>query len=262
MTDRSVWRWAFQRVGWDRRHRSNFVLAYLATILTMLFRPVRFARGTMLPDRWGRAVRWAGLHVAIAAVTASLLGSNRFYRYWAWSYSEKEGRATQPAEILFQPAPPESVALWLGQSTVAWGAILFAMVGLAATISFVLPGQLRSVKFAGIKLALYLSAAFPVVILCWSVIGAMYEVFTLPVLPSMVTKPDFHLAAITLSGGSPAPPWIVAIFGVLWIVGTCRHPYGLRHASRDTLVRFTIFGVGWIVLSWILLRPWILADLL
>jgi hypothetical protein len=141
-------RWAIRRLPWDRAVRGSAFWAYWGTLVRIVLMPWSAGRSLVLPDRWGRTLRWAAGHLLLAALAGALLGNQQYFCRWmaeqAW-----------PSRVMYRPLvwpasePAGRAAVWLTQSLAAWAVVLIAYPLLGSTISLLVPGRHRAAKWGG-----------------------------------------------------------------------------------------------------------------
>jgi len=156
---RTFRRWAIRRIPWDRLQRGSFIWSYLRTVAVLIVNPVRGARALIVPDRWGRCIRWATAHVGLAAVAAAILGNHRQYLSWARNRIRPPVYRS-PQIFNFADVSPEQILAWIGQSFCAWSIVLLLPVLIGCAISYGLPGRHPAAKLGGVKWSLFLTPIF------------------------------------------------------------------------------------------------------
>ena len=246
-------RWAIQRLIWDRKRRGSIPVAYLRTVLTILIRPCRAARGLVMPDRRGRAVRWALFHVALAALIGLMFSSDMYFTHWVFSRFWLSPWVSREVMLLSEP-PATRVSAWAIQSYAAWFVALGVIPLIGVMLSVLAPGRRWVARMAAVKWSLYCSAALPCVIgvwgglklswLPWSRVPALY------ILTSANVEIPFSIAV---------PAVLCALW---WSRGVSVNPYLRRRGMAVFLLNGYLFVLIWLLLTQLLLAPGSLAELL
>ena len=217
-------RWAVRRLPWDRRRRPLLTIAYLETLLLILVLPCRAGRALAVPDRWGRALRWAAAHLLLAALAATLLGNHQYFVRWLIGYVRPDP-LSYLGWYMDEPAPADRVAVWAVESFIAWLFVLCSLVAIGALLSAAVPGRHRAAKRAGVKWSLY---ATPVLLLSLAALHGWLFVW-LRSVQSPFGPPYYY---------EVAPPPV--LFGLLanayffwWAWGIASCPYNRVRGSAD-----------------------------
>jgi hypothetical protein len=244
-------RWAVQRLVWERVHRGNFAVAYLKTALTIIIRPLRAARGTVIQDRSGRAIRWATTHVVLLAIAAVgggvLLHWLRLYvNPYAW-WMQRSGQIPTGRALLICSL----------QSLLAWLVALAVIPLIAVCLSVAVPARHPAATRSMIKWSLYCTvvAALGFAACCahtvgrWLLLewfvpglrGNMWLLYT-PVFPPIV------LMALT--------------YGLWWAIGVSANPYLRRRGLAAFAAYFALYVLAWLALASLLFPPGAIRELL
>lgn len=227
---------------------------YLHTAWALLVRPIRAAPGLSHPDRWGRAIRWALLHVLISAFGGALLSHNQYFlRFAANLFGEPP--SWHPSDYLTAPPPSVRVLSWYVQSVFAWTVALGSIPALGMLLSAIIPGRHGAAKLGGIKLSLYLTVLFPAVLS----LGWAYRLWFHPFLTQL-----FGFGGVKLPTVLPSPLTKVSLlacfFGVFWAFGLAANPYNRRRGWRPFVTIMLVFVSMWIALTHGLFPTGRLAD--
>ncbi len=252
-THKAFRRWAVQRVAWDRINRGSILASYLRTLTVILFLPWRAGRGLVIPDRWPRCIRWAVVHIGLAALAGALLGDGEHTLYWlVENISPSSFHPPQwedPAD-----ASAALALIWFGQSLTAWAIVIVFSVGLGSLLSLGLPGRHRGAKLGGVKWSFYLSPLFIVMLAAW------FGYYVLNPLQAQSQWPfDF-----TYTLPTPVPParLLAGAYGVWWAAGMAANPYN-RARTLGVFVRFALLYAGsWAIIAWVLFPAGALDSLL
>ena len=243
---RAFRRWAVQRLSWDRRVRASLLTAYVRTVATLLICPCRAAWRLSLPDRLGRAMRFALIHLLPLAVVCALLGSNQFY---IWQVSELVSPTPGMQGSLDQPTIGK-LLFFAGQSFAAWLVVLGTVPALGTALASLAPGLRPAARRGFVKWALY----------CTPVIAAAFLVHLLWRAPSwMTTPPAWSLRRI---GTPPFVTTAALAYGVWWALGSWINSYRGHRKFRRVLLHALVYIVAWLLLTRVLFNPGVLGDLL
>jgi len=266
-TDSRVFRrWAVQRLPWDRARRGGIFVSYLHTLLWIWFWPWGAGWRVVLPDRWGRALRWASLNVLMVSAAGALLGNGLYFTRW-FVYTIWPDPLRHPHYFMFEPAPFDRVAAWLAQSMAAWVVVLVTLPLLGSFLSMVGWRRHLAAKWTGVKWSLYCSAAL------WIPMVAYYLVFLffVPLALLPVQRVSVSVEVILDNPPPDIPVWLLALaYGLWWALGLAANPYsrtraqpmwGLYVVSIGTLIVLA-FIAAWFVLAWLLFPAGPLGDLL
>ncbi len=235
-TQKTFRRWAVRRLPWDRTHRSPLVFTYLKTLLLILFCPWKAGRGLAVPDRMGRAVRWAIAHVLVIAVCGTLLGTDQYYLDWARDRITKPV-PTHPVRYDDQLAPADRVVVWALQSFAAWVVLLGALIALAWFVGWLLPCLHQAASGGAIKWSLYCVPG------CLLLFAVWYTYYTKN--PPMLTG---------LIRGRLPPPVIpadllAAFYVFWWVAGALHNPYARLRGIRSLLLGGVLYMACWLLLT-------------
>jgi hypothetical protein len=243
--NRSFRRWAVRRIPWDRLQRGSLIMAYLGTLLRILFVPWRSGRDLAVPDRWGRAVRWAMVHLLLCALAAVLLSQQDYYVYWL---IDKFHPWPQHPTDFGSWAPDRRIGVWATQSLAAWMLTLISFPLVGALISLGVPRRHRAAKLTGIKWSLY---ATPILV---ASLAAWYGYYL--IWPDKKYNQLYH------------PPLPLSQFawayGLWWAAGICMNRYDrARWQGLPALILGGLLFAGvWLVLTQLLFPGGILEALL
>jgi hypothetical protein len=243
---RAFRRWAVQRLAWDRRERASLVTAYARTVATLLVCPCRAAWRLSLPDRLGRAARFALINLLPLAVVCALLGSNQFY---IWQVSELVS-PTPGMQGSFDQPTIGRLLFFAGQSFAAWLVVLGAVPALGTALACLAPGLRPAARRGFVKWSLY----------CMPVVAAAFLVHLLWRAPSWMTTPP--------AGSLPpiaTPPFVTTAalaYGLWWALGSWINSYRGHRKFRNVLVHALIYIVLWALLTRVLFNPGVLRGLL
>ncbi len=234
-TQKTFRRWAVRRLPWDRTHRSPLILTYLKTLLLILFCPWKAGRSLAVPDRMGRAVRWALVHIILIAACGTLLGAMPYYIVCI-QLGGSNPDFFHPAHYLDRPDPPDRLLVWALQSLAAWILMIGAQIGLAALIGSQLPNQHLAARRGAIKWSLY---CVPTILLTIAVWYGYYA----------VNPPTYEVRP--LRGPYPLVPadLLAGIFGLSWAVGVSCNPYDRIRRIRSFLLNGTLYLSCWYLLT-------------
>lgn len=209
-------RWASRRLRWDRAERGSLFVAYLGTVLSILVCPCRAARRIAIPDRWGRAFRWAAGHVALLALAATLLCNDRLFSEWLWHRYRPDPFYSHPMFFMHNDAPAGQVLIWFTTSFCAWAVVFAAPPTLGILLSCGLPRQHRAWKRTSAKWSLYATVSMAPCLVGW------YTLHPQPIFR--------YPSSLTIYGLGPFPDLPLLLAGLTyapwWAAGLCRNVYG------------------------------------
>lgn len=240
-------RWAVRRLPWDRLKRAGLIRSYLTTILLIFFCPCRAARGAAVPDHWGRAIRWAAVHLLLAAVVATFLADGQGYVRWVVNHFRPDP-FRHPYMFMYEESPADRVVIWTTQSLLAWVATLTVFPLIGSLVSLGVPGRHRAAKLTGAKSSLYLS---PVVAL-WIAVWYGYHFINPPV---------------SLGGYELPPPtvpvsFLMGVYALWWASVMACNPYARSRGIGEFLLYVLLFVAVWAGLAWGCFRTGPLETLL
>jgi len=249
-TQRTFRRWALRRIPWDRRHRSSLVRAYFATVFLIVFCPWKAARGLVIPDRWGRAVRWAMGHTFIAGVLASFLGGRHVGAHWIGRLLDSQAKIWNP-ELLVVPV--ERSLTWAAQGIFAWWLVFLLPPLMGIALRYAVPVRHPAVRWSGVKWALYSTAVLPAGVAIWSAL----------VLVSNAGKSYADLFLNDLSSFPHLPPAAYAgVYIACFATGIAVSPFGNLRGTRVFLRWAVGLALVWVLLTRVLFPTFALEDLL
>lgn len=242
---RSYRRWAVGRLAWDRLRRDGLLIAYIHTMLAILFRPRRAGRSVTAPDRWPRAIRWATFHFVAFALVATLFGS-RFY------FLEQVARILgwMPLrQVPFErPDPPHTLVFgWAAQSFLAHLFGLALLLVTAWLVAMAMPACSKVARRSIFKWSLYAIVAICPATLLWYLCQLH--------LPGSVGMPQAGVVGQILSvwrprgTTTPLASLLAVAYGLWWAAGVSANPY-LRRRDWRTLVLYLAAFIGlWLLLT-------------
>jgi len=249
-------RWAFQRLPWDRQRRDSLPGDYIRTLWTLLARPAKASAGLTHPDRWGRAVRWALVHILITACGAALLGRQQYFIRHAAAIAW-ESPQENPFDYHISTMSTVRLLRWYGLNVSAWIVALALIPALGALLSVGIPFRHRATRYGGVKLSLYLTAVIPVIL----AIGWLYHLPIHPLLTQLAVLGD-----IQLPSSLPSPLTKVSLsaacFAVWWAIGVSGNPFNRRRGWRPIIVNLGLFVAAWLLITRILFPAGQLGELL
>lgn len=246
-------RWATRRLNWDRKQRGSTSVAYARSLLTILIRPCRAAGGAVMPDRCGRAVRWALFHVGLAALIGLMFGSDMFFTNWVFRRFGLPSWVSREVMLLSDP-PAMRVAAWAIQSYAAWFLALGVIPLIGVVLSGLAPGRRWVARMGAVKWSLYCSAALPFMIAAWGglKLGRLTWSATSP-----LSVLAYGNAEVPFSAVVPA-----VLYALWWSRGVSVNPYLRRRGLAVLLLNAYLFMVIWLVLTQLIWAPRSLVELL
>lgn len=241
-------RWAVRRLAWDRRVRGGVVLAYLRTMVVLVLRPCAAARQLALPDRYGRAIRFALGHVVLAALVVAVVQAlPAIVTAWlAWDLSVRQPGARMA------PWMPSLYGAWNSGVTraAAWLVALGVLPALGVLLAWALPGRHAAARLAGMKWSLY--AIAPVVLIV--LLDAARDIAFYMERPYTPYFGHDSLGRVALAGA-------VMAYSVYWGIGLAQHPY--QRSGFPVAMGFSLlYVVAVSVFKLWVAPPWVLSDLL
>lgn len=241
---RAFRRWAVRRLPWDRVARGSLFVAYVRTLLVILICPCHAGHRVVIPDRWGRAVRWAIAHLLLLTLLGVAFGSDEYF--WRATVSNVfSSDAEFPGPWAWLEPSGTQIGVWALQSLAAWGTVLAAMPALGMALSICVPRQHPAARRTLLKWCLYVSAA-PAMLVFFRVAFVFTYWSVLLIRQGGQWGATFidqsHTVAI------PSPLFLAAVYGVCWAGGVAAQPYSRR---RGWWVFG--FGAGLYVACWLLL---------
>lgn len=233
-------RWAMRRLPWDRRRRPGLLFAYIKTSLAILICPCRAARGVGIPDRYGRAVRWAVAHILAAAVICAVFGSRGVFLGRAAEVLEYGGGSLRLMSVDFDPL---WIVVWWLECVVCWALALGALPILGVVLSMSLPWRHPVARRASAKWALYGSLPLFALIVVWYGIAAAEQFAAQSTAPVFswfwdeLARLPFALAAVA--------------YGLWWSCGPARQAYVRHDATGVAEAAFfaLIYFAAWFTLA-------------
>jgi hypothetical protein len=252
-TSRTFRRWAVQRLIWDRASRGSLLFAYLRSAFAIAFCPCRAGARLGIPDRYGRAVRWAVAHLLLAALLCTAIGDE------PWRVSRvlqhlSGAPSYQAPEIAQQQSPSTGrVTVWTLQSLTAWLIALGLLPLLGMTLGAAVPGRHPVAKRGIVKWSLYASFIILPVLVTWYAVGVA-------AMPWGQQSTLF----VFVSGYLRQPPLMLpaGLYALWWARGVCVNPYQRKRGFNVLLVNWFVFMAAWFILTRVLLNPGPLEDLL
>ncbi len=250
-------RWANRRLPWERRVRGGVATAYLRTILLIIFRPGRAARGVAIPDRYGQAVRWAALHLVVLALLGTGCLSQSYFRDTLITRLAK----TDPFFATVGPSPGD-LLIWIAQSFALWslGAGLVPLLG--AVLGFAVLGRHPAARRGIVKWSLYSFGGISVALGVTILVG--FVSMTLWILADIgVMKVSLGSWYRLLVYPAWLPPWTVVwatLYGCWWATGVAANPYVRRRGLAVFLANALLYVAVWLAFTRILFNPGVLRT--
>jgi len=253
-TRRTFRRWAALRIAWDRRERGGLIGAYVRTLALILLAPCRAGARLAMPDRLGRAVRWATFHGAITVLFCTLSGSTQFYVHWWISGS------LPTFSMWWGGAAPTAFrySLWLMQSAVAWSVVIASIPAMAILLSTLAPGRRPAAKRGLVKWSLYSTAVLlPAAVVSLIVVEASGRTsFFGGMPPTGIARFGLHVTV------RPSISVMFCAYAVVWSIGAPFQPY-LNHRgwawAFTLMLTFVCMGGA---LAWLVFPATAFVDLL
>lgn len=242
-------RWAVQRLPWDRARRGFLLGPYLHTHAGVVFLPRRFAGGAAVPDRMGRAWRWAILHMLLVAVVAAI---GKYGPRW---YFEVMLPYADPLGPRYEGPDLGHYAVWAAQTVAMWLAAQVSYLASAIILLNLLPGTSPAARRTMLKWALYCTAALPVIDIV--VIG----IETAGVLPGtgrpvIFTGVTGWQATWWLWQQMTRPPELLIAmgYGWLWAAGVSANRWISWRGCTTWMVAYAAYVGIWLCLTQLLFR--------
>jgi len=249
-------RWAIQRLLWDRRQRGSPPIAYIRSLLTVVCCPCRAAWRVAIPDRYGRAARWAAAHLVLTALLGTLLGSARYYgmvivyrlRGLPYSLPVPVGEEYPGLEEY----PTGRVLIWATHSFGAWLIACAALPLVAILVGVIIPGRHPAAKGSIAKWSLY---ATPILIPAL-LLSVGLETWR-------AVRNVLRLDNLLVEGSESAWLWLLTlIYALWWALGVAVNPYLSRRGWRVFLAHFAGYLAVWTLLRFVLFHAGALEALL
>ncbi|MBP7748175.1 MAG: hypothetical protein KA383_18840 [Phycisphaerae bacterium] len=233
-------RWARRRLRWDRRDRGNLAVAYVKTVLAIVCCPCRAARGTIIPDRFPRAIRWALVHVALYALLHAALSPDVIQSAAVQAVLFPSMPAWVRVEAA-QNTPAARILLWSAQSFTAWLIALATFPALGSTLGALVPGRHPAARRGIIKWSLYGSVLVPVVGLLGTAVH--WSRFVWNEWP--ISGPTWVFACQALTSAPAVPLAVLAItYALWWAAGVAVNPYLLQRGRAAFMLNAVVFLVA------------------
>jgi len=246
-------RWAALRIEWDRINRGSLVLSYIRTLAVVIACPRRACCGLVVPDRWGRCIRWAGAHISVSAIVTTLLANGgSLYGWFMFRLLPEESRLPYRADL--GDIPLSRMVVWLLQSAVVWAFVFSVPVVVGALLAICIPRRHRASKLGGLKWTLYLTALFPFLIGAWY--GYCYS------------NPPIVYASFPVEFSYSGPPRALSVallgvaYGLWWATGIAANPYNRERGIFQVLRLAVAYTVAWVIVTKVLFPLGVMNALL
>lgn len=252
-TSRTFRRWAIQRLIWDRASRGSLLIAYLRSAFTITFCPCRAGRRLGIPDRYGRAVRWAVAHLLLAVLICTAGGGEPWRVGWVLRHLSDAALSQAPETAQTRLPSTGRVIVWTLQSLIAWLIALGLLPLLGMTLGAAVPGCHPVAKRGIVKWSLYASFIILPVLIAWYAAR----------VAAMPWRQQGTLF-VFVYGYLRRPPLalLAGLYALWWARGVCVNPYLHKRGFNVLLVNWFVFVAAWLMLTWVLLNPGPLEDLL
>jgi len=251
-TSRVYRRWAILRLPWDALRRTSAIRDYAVTAARIVLCPRAAAWRLVIPDRFGRALRWALAHFLIALAVLMMM---RFLREAVWLALYVTGTADERRRMSGEwggwPLLTWSV---LGWPLLANAIALLMMPAIGVGLSWLIPFRHPAARLAGIKWSLYATVVpFSLLVGCAAAYGALlprYATVRSGLLEPGIAWPHHAILAAGF-----------VLYALRWASGLSAHPY-----QRRTWLWFVAFVAAYeiacLLLYFVILPPWVLVTLL
>lgn len=252
-THRIFRRWALRRLRWDRTQRGVFPAAWLATVFSIFFRPAAAGASISMPDRLGRAVRWAAANVLVVGLAGGLFlaALGKLMTLYAWFFVPEQMSFVAPDDV---PSAARR-ALWLTQRVIAWIVVVCAYPAVALLLVWLMHAISPAARRTLLKWTFYSTAVIPVVYALvlaadasLSLRAPWWASTSLLNFPYYVTRPPELLVAL--------------LFGWIWASGVSRNRWIKGRGCETRLMVFTAYVLAWLFLTQVAFRPGTLIGLL
>jgi len=211
-----------------------------------------------IPDRYGRAARWAVAHLILVSLLGTLLGSAR---YCAWTLLRRlQGRTLLPLPAGtpgLEEHPTGRVLIWAVHSFGVWFVVCAALLLLGILLGVCVSGRHSAAKGAIAKWSLY---ATPILIPALLLSVGM-EIWREE--PYLQYTRGLGPAGILLAPWGSPSPWVLAVvYSLWWALGVATNPYLPRRGWRVFLAHLAAYPVAWTLLRFVLFRAGALETLL
>jgi len=249
-------RWAIQRLIWDRTARGSLVFAYVRTLLAVTFCPCRAGRRLGMPDRYGRACRWAVGHVALLACVGLAFGQDSYFLDWTLRQLGPDAAAWRSMAFRWGTPSVGRMVIWAGQTFAAWLITLAVLPLLGALLGMAMAWHHPAARRGIVKWSLYATAIqIPV--------GAVW--FALLLIASRTRYPSVPVR-FAAQMVDPSLPNLFALFGVAyglwWAMGVSSNPYTRHRGFKSFIGHAIVFGLAWTVLARVVFPAGPLKELL
>jgi hypothetical protein len=241
-------RWAVQRLRWDRPLRGSVPIAYMRSVLTIVFRPWRAGAAIAVSDRWPRAVRWAVFHLVIFSLAATLAGSQL---YFLEGCARLAGVAPPRPWIFLYPDPSAALMLtWATQSFLAHLLGLALLPVTACMVAMAMPQCSAAARRTMVKWSLYAIVAIYLGALLWYPCQLHFGGSAGVLLPGLAGQ----IFSVWRPNGATTPPagLVAAVYGLWWAAGVSANPYVRRRGWRTLVLYLGSFMGLWLLLARVL----------
>ncbi len=249
-------RWAIRRLIWDRTARGSLVFAYVRTLLAVTFCPCRAARRLAMPDRYGRAGRWAVGHVALLACVGLALGQHGYFLDWTLRNLGPDAAAWRSMAFSWGTPSAGRLAIWAGQTYAAWMFALVVLPLLGALLGMAMAWHHPAARRGIVKWSLYATAIqIPV--------GTVWFALLLIALRTRYPSLPTGFAARIVEPSLPNLFAVLAVaYGLWWAMGVSSNPYVRHRGFKWFIGHAIVFGLAWTALTRVLFPPGPLRGLL
>jgi len=237
---RTFRRWAHPRLAWDRATRRGLPATHIRTLLTIIVCPCRAARGLLLPDRYGRAVRWCVAHLLLLALAGTAFGSHGFF--WQHALAKWYASGPTPDDQYEAGMTPAVMATWAAQSLLTWIIMLGTLPALGVALGVIWPGRHPAARRAIAKWSLYATT-----VLVLAFLGA-----------NAGPLANWCRAQFAASGPmifhpkTPPALVVVLLYALWWARGVAANPYLRRRGVWVFLGNAALYLAAWLLLTVVL----------
>ena len=240
-------RWARRRLLWDRTQRGNPLIAYLLTLLIIVIRPCRAGREIAMPDRYGRALRWALFHIVIAAAIACLLKRDSEIRHILYVLFNP---ADTPLNICWNPHadPLAGVPIWAAQCWLAWAIVLTVIPLIGCGLAYIGLNRHAAARRTMVKWSLYACAVLPFACFALQAIRFWRDI------SYMISSGQSAWRSFLEAFSSTPPPLapIIAAYALCWASGVANNAY-LPHRGAGTFIKYlALYAAFWLLIAYVL----------
>jgi hypothetical protein len=209
-----------------------------------------------MPDRYGRAARWAAGHVVLLACAGLAFGQDSYFLNWTLRQLDPDAAAWRSVAFTWGTPSAGRMAIWAAQTYAAWLIALVVLPLLGALLGMAMAWHRPAARRGIAKWSLYATAIQIPVGAVWFAVLLIGSRTRYPSLPT-------GFAARMVDASLPNLFAVLAVaYGLWWARGVSSNPYVRHRGFKSFILHGVVFAVAWALVTRALFPPGPLRGLL